>query len=71
MGWSSTLDLCSEIIKSAKKYIPDSMVREMFYKGVIIAFEVHDQEDLEECIEDDFAFDRALKQLHPEWDEEH
>lgn len=69
MGWSSGTGLMLAIIKSAKKATPDMKTRKVFYKEVIDAFEDADWDTQDECTGEDSAFDEAIKELHPEWDE--
>lgn len=60
MGWSSGTDLMIEIIKSAKKHVPDESARVKFYRPIIKAFENHDCDTLDECRDMDSAFDKVL-----------
>ena len=68
MGWSSAGGIIDVIIKSSKKYIPDNKKRKEFYIKVIEAFEDHDWDTQDECMDVDKAFDLALKEIHPDWD---
>lgn len=68
MGWASGSGLFTEIMKAARKAIPDRAKRSAFYLEIIGAFENEDWDTQDECRGSDKAFDDALKELHPEWD---
>jgi len=68
MGWASATTIVEEIIKSAKRYIPDQDKRKAMYKDIIIAFEDMDWDTQDECLGMDKAFDSAMKEIHPDWD---
>ena len=57
-----------DVIKALVEECEDAVVRQRIYKKVIDAFEDHDWDCQDECIGDDLAFDKALKDLHPNWD---
>jgi len=67
MGWGSGSVLFSKIISAAITAIPDKKVRVSFYEKVISDFENEDWDTEEECLGEDLAFDKALKNLHPGW----
>jgi hypothetical protein len=68
MGWNKGSELMDRIIQAAGKHIPDAEARKMFYREVIDAFEDLDWDTENESMGQDEAFDRALRELHPDWD---
>jgi hypothetical protein len=50
-----------------QKEIKDPKVRFRLYKGIILALEEQDWDTENECEGTDDAYDKALKELHPEW----
>jgi hypothetical protein len=70
MGWSSGSRLFSDLIDSLKKHITDEDTRQSVYEDFIEAFEDADCDTLQECEGEDYAFDAALKELHPDWFED-
>ncbi len=68
MGWASGSTLFEKIISASKKRIPDKKIRKEFYVDIIEAFEEADWDTQDECFGSDSAFDKAIKELHPDWD---
>ena len=62
MGWSAGTQVFSEIIRAAKKAIPDDDTRKQFYADVYPAFCELDWDTEEEC----FADDPIFKELYDE-----
>lgn len=56
-----------DIIATTMKNVPDDAVRETLYLGYIEALENNDWDTQMDCLNQDVAFDRALKKLHPDW----
>jgi hypothetical protein len=73
MGWASGSELMVEVIKALQKIEPSKTLRRRFYKHVILAFMDHDWDTTEECLNEDPAFDEALKAIWKkqgvEWEE--
>ena len=74
MGWASGSALMDKIITAFEKHcdhVPFEYAVE-FYKDIITAFEKADCDTLYECMEgdEDDCFDTAMKELHPEMDED-
>lgn len=67
MGWASGSGLFASVIDAAKVAIPTEADRKEFYKKVIAAFEEHDWDTLDECLDDDPVYEAAVKELHPGW----
>lgn len=62
MGWSTGSLLMSEIIDGLKVTVPDEKVRAEIYQTLIPAFENYDCDNLNDCLEEDSAFDLAFKE---------
>lgn len=71
MGWSSGSLLMSEIIEAIQNNVDDDEVRTQIYAEIIEAFEDKDADTLDECLDEDPAFDEAYRELHPESDEDY
>ena len=69
MGWASGGELLGDIVLSTQKAIPPKYRKEL-YKLFIEHFEYHDCDTIYECIGLDKEFDKAFKELYPDWDEE-
>jgi hypothetical protein len=69
MGWASGSYLFDKVIEAAQEYMPDFKIRKKFYLKTIEAFEVHDWDTQDECLNVDLAYDEALYELHPNWKE--
>lgn len=67
MGWASGSRLFSTVIKAAKKHIKDENVRQKLYEDLIPEFEKVDWDTQNECMDEDKAYDEAIKKLHPGW----
>lgn len=70
MGWASGSSVMRGIIEAAETSIYDLKIRCNFYKKVIEVLEQEDWDTQGECMEEDEAFDKALKELHPDWFDE-
>jgi hypothetical protein len=70
MGWASGSELYDKVIDAARDAIPDPFVRTNFHKKMIEAFEDADWDTQNECVGQDVAFDAALYDLHPYWEDE-
>jgi hypothetical protein len=68
MGWDGGSSLMDDIMDGMKKEIPDEETRVKVYKHIIKSMEMCDWDTQDECVGRDPAFDKALKELHPEWD---
>lgn len=69
MGWSSGSRLMSEIIEDVMGAVDDE-ARVEVYKALILNFENHDCDTLDECLGEDSAFDRAWKLVGNEINED-
>ena len=67
MGWSSGTTLMGEIIDAVQSKVKDKKLRKSLYLSIISAFENADWDGQDECEGIDDAFDKALKELHPDW----
>jgi len=67
MGWASGSQVMDGIIEVVQKEIKDPKVRFRLYKGIILALEEQDWDTENECEGTDDAYDKALKELHPDW----
>jgi hypothetical protein len=56
MGWSGGSIIFSEIIKAAKKHIPDDTARRQFYSEIYETFCDGDWDTEDECFDDDPIF---------------
>lgn len=70
MGWASGSGLMSEVIASIQENVDDHSVRVAIYTDLINAFEAEDWDTQDECMGEDDAFDEAMNDLHPEWDDD-
>ena len=68
MGWASGSSLFSNIIEALVETDIDEDTRELIYEALIPCFEDRDCDTLMECIGEDKAFDRAYKNLNPDYD---
>ena len=69
MGWASGSELLSGIILSTKIVVPKKHRKEL-YKLFINQFEAHDCDTCAECEGLDPEFDKAIRELYPEYDVE-
>ena len=70
MGWASGSELLVDIVLSTQKAVPKKYRKEL-YKLFINHFEQHDCDTVCECEGLDPEFDKAIKELYPEYDEEY
>lgn len=68
MGWCYGSEVMNRLIGAALKYIPDPEDRKGFYLVAIDALEDRDWDTQNECLGQDEAFDKALRELHPDWE---
>ena len=66
MGWSGGSGVAIDIIKLAKKHVPEAS-KAAFYKGLLEALESEDWDCQSEAEGIDPAFDKALRKAHPSW----
>ena len=70
MGWSSGSVVMDAVIQAERKYgSSDISKRVLFYKECIKAFEKHDWDNHDECLGIEQAFDTAVYELHPDWED--
>ena len=69
MGWASGTYVMGDIIDGLFEDIKDGEVRKQVYKSIIRALETADWDTQDECMGQDSAFDEALAELHPEWED--
>lgn len=70
MGWASGSVLMSDIIATLQDHIDDDDLRAEIYIDIINAFEAADADTLDECLDEDPAFENAYYDVHPEFREE-
>ena len=68
MGWSSGTSLVKKMIDIIQENVGDPDKRFYMYIDLINAFEDHDWDNVDEAMGLDPEFDRAAKQIHPDWD---
>lgn len=69
MGWASGSGLLGDIVLSTQKVVPKRHRKEL-YKLFINHFEQYDCDTCAECEGIDPEFDKAIKELYPEYDVE-
>jgi hypothetical protein len=69
MGWASGSLIADAIIKTVKAEVKDKEARRRIYLGVIRALENGDWDTQDESLGQDPAFDVAMRELHPDWEE--
>jgi hypothetical protein len=75
MGWSGGSGIAADLIRAAKKHVPESS-RPAFYKVLVRVLEDEDCDTLDECRGMDPAFDRVMNKVYKErygtsWEEDH
>ena len=70
MGWASGSGLMSEVISAIKEAGVDFEKRVEIYTDLIGIFESHDCDTMDECMGEDKAFDKAMRESYPEYFEE-
>lgn len=70
MGWSSGSRIMNEIIEVLKDVVDDRDERFDVYYRLIEIFENNDCDTLDECLNEDTAFDEAYRDIYPEYFEE-
>lgn len=70
MGWASGSELLSSVVMSTQKIVPTKYRKEL-YKLYINHFESFDCDTICECEGIDPEFDKAIKELYPEYDQEY
>jgi predicted lipid-binding transport protein (Tim44 family) len=70
MGWASGSQLMSEVIAAIADKMDDHDTKVEIFESIIEAFEDADCDTLQECLDEDDAFDEALKNIHPDWFDE-
>jgi hypothetical protein len=68
MGWGRGSEIMSEIIDTIQNNVKDKNTRKLIYKELVETFESYDCDTLEECLAMDDIYDKALKEIHPDWD---
>lgn len=71
MGWSGGSLLMSEVIAAIHNHVDDEDIRKEIYLEIIDAFEDKDADTLDECCDEDIAFEEAYSDLHPEYREDY
>jgi hypothetical protein len=61
MGWASGSDLARHLIRSIKKHVSNTASRKAVYHDLIVGFEDHDCDTLDEAKGEDPLFDKVLK----------
>lgn len=69
MGWGSGSTLMDSVIDAVEATTLSTRERKTLYKKLIDAFEGADWDTQDECSGRDPAFDSALRDLHPEWED--
>lgn len=75
MSWALGSELFSEIIEIIKETIDDDSIREELYYKLIGCFENRDCDTLDECLNEDDAFDSAYNEFYNDeenhlWDDD-
>lgn len=70
MGWASGSELLRSVVMSTQKIVPTKYRKEL-YKLYINHFENHDCDTCAEAEGIDPEFDKAMKELYPEYDQEY
>lgn len=67
MGWASGSGLCADIVKQARKHVPES-ARPAFYKALIDIFESEDCDTLQEVSDKEFAkeYRKVMRKRYPD-----
>lgn len=68
MGWSSGTTIVEKMIDIIQENVGDPDKRFYMYLEMIEVFEDADWDNIDEVMGKDEEFDRAAKQLHPDWD---
>ena len=68
MGFSSATYIMEELINGLEPLIKDEELRKDVYIKIINALENADWDNANECCEQDTAYDKALKEVHPNCD---
>ena len=64
MGWASGSELVSRVIRVLTEHVGDDDLREAIYADLIPIFEDHDCDTLDECLNEDEAFDKAYRTIY-------
>ena len=67
MGRESGSSLMSELIHDISAEVPNDETRVALYRRMIRAFEKQDWDTQDDCQGEDPAFDRAMAEVHPDW----
>ena len=70
MGWSGGSEIADTLIDIISTEVKNKTTRKRMYIGIIEELENHDWDTQEESLGQDDVFDEALKELHPEWEED-
>jgi hypothetical protein len=65
MGWASGSTLMAKVISAIQPKMPDAEARKSVYGILIDAFEDMDWDTQNECLDQDPAFDEALRERYP------
>ena len=68
MGWASASGLVVALIEATERSDMSKDSKLIFYTDLIEAFESSDWDTQDEAMGYSKQFDKALKQLHPDWD---
>ena len=63
MGWSEGSEIFGTIIESIKLHVSDEKIRQAIYEPIIESFFSKDWDTDNECIDEDKAFEKALKKI--------
>jgi len=70
MGWGGGSVIMSDIIAATNKHGPSNILkRVLFYKECIKSLENADWDNSQECLGEDLAYDLAVQELHPDWED--
>lgn len=68
MGWARGSSLLCDLIEIIEEGVPADTDKVALFKQIITAFEDMDCDTIGECMNQNSAFDQAVKLLHPDWD---
>jgi hypothetical protein len=70
MSWANGSRIFSDIIEALNELDIDDETRTEIYGSLIEIFENYDCDTLDECLQEDNAFDSAYLELHPPEEDE-
>lgn len=69
MGWASGSELASALVYAIQEQKLTKKVKEALYYKLIIEFEHHDCDTMDECLGIDPVYDKVFNEMYPDFND--